>query len=92
MALYAFSDLPTLNVINYTQILDVLVPLRLTAYFALSAWAYLVYNPYLSNGLTFSLGFVEIIFNFWLFVTVREERNEALGKSLKSRHHRENSG
>jgi hypothetical protein len=53
-----------------------LVPIRLCIYFAVTGYGYLVYNPYLTNSLMFSIGFIEVVLNFLIYVTIREERNE----------------
>lgn len=62
------------------------VPIRLLIFFAVTGWCYLDYNPYLSNGLVFAYGFVEIVINFCIYVVVREEKNELVGQEVRKRH------
>lgn len=63
-----------------------IVPVRLAIFFGVTAWCYLVYNPYLSNALVFAYGFAEIIINFGIYVIVREEKNELVGVQVRKRH------
>lgn len=64
---------------DYLKYLEFTVPARLTVFFLITAYIY--YNPQsnISNGFTFTYGFLEMILNFWIYATAREERNEFAG-------------
>ncbi|KAK9430482.1 increased loss of mitochondrial DNA protein 1 [Lipomyces doorenjongii] len=52
------------------------VPFRLMLAFTVSGFAYLTpgSNIAISNSMVFALSFVEVVLQFWLFLTLREER------------------
>ncbi|KAK9319760.1 increased loss of mitochondrial DNA protein 1 [Lipomyces orientalis] len=69
------SDLATILAPN-PRFLEVAVPFRLMLAFTVSGFAYVApeSNIAISNSLVFALSFVEVVLQFWLFVTLREER------------------
>ncbi|KTW27092.1 hypothetical protein T552_02584 [Pneumocystis carinii B80] len=48
-----------------------LAPLRTIQAFALILWIYFSNNPAISNGLTFTYAFFDLIWQFWMFVSFR---------------------
>ncbi|KAK9364008.1 increased loss of mitochondrial DNA protein 1 [Lipomyces starkeyi] len=69
------SDLATIVTPN-PKFLEVAVPFRLMLAFTVSGFAYLTpgSNIAISNSMVFALSFVEVVLQFWLFLTLREER------------------
>ncbi|KAK9476371.1 increased loss of mitochondrial DNA protein 1 [Lipomyces japonicus] len=72
----AISDISVIISPN-TSFLEVTVPFRLMFSFIVTAFSYLGSdsNISLSNSIVFTISFVEIIIQFWLYTTLREERS-----------------
>ncbi|KAK9371248.1 increased loss of mitochondrial DNA protein 1 [Lipomyces kononenkoae] len=72
------SDLATILSPN-PDFLEVAVPFRLMLAFTVSGFAYLTpgSNIAISNSMVFALSFVEVVLQFWLYLSLREERSAA---------------
>ncbi|ORY87610.1 increased loss of mitochondrial DNA protein 1 [Protomyces lactucae-debilis] len=62
----------TIYVRNDIGLLAALTPLRFLFSFALCGWSYLTSNLAVGNALVFSAAFGDLIFQFWLYATLRE--------------------
>lgn len=82
LAILGICDIPPLFG-HYIEYLETNVPIRLCGYFFICIYGYHVYNPYLSNSIVFCFGFVEVVFNFLIYSSVREDRNEQRGIELR---------
>ncbi|KAK9237682.1 increased loss of mitochondrial DNA protein 1 [Lipomyces kononenkoae] len=72
------SDLATIVTTN-SRFLEVAVPFRLMLAFTVSGFAYLTTgsNIAISNSMVFALSFVEVVLQFWLYITLLEETSTA---------------
>lgn len=77
----ALQDVGTLGIQETAHLkpLELVVPSRVGIFFLLTSYIYLYPTSYVSNGLTFVYGFIEMTLNFWIYVAAREERNEISG-------------
>lgn len=75
MFLSGVEDLVLLSFSNLVEILHVLVPIRLCVYFALCVLAYTKVLGF-GNSIALAYGFIEMMINFWIYLSVREEDNE----------------
>ncbi|KAK9454578.1 increased loss of mitochondrial DNA protein 1 [Dipodascopsis uninucleata] len=73
------TDLATMMT-DSSSFLGVAVPFRLMLCFTVAAFAYLTSesNVILSNSAVFCFSFIEIVIQFWLFLTLREERQRLI--------------
>lgn len=78
------SDLAVLGLPNYMVFFEGSVPIRLTIYFVSVAYSLIVPTPFLSNTVVFTISFFDVILSFWIFVAIREERNEFRKQGLQA--------
>ncbi|KAG4300936.1 hypothetical protein PCANB_002738 [Pneumocystis canis] len=64
--LYFFALLKT-NLMFFKD----LAPFKTTQAFLLVLWIYFSNNPIISNGLTFTFAFFDLIWQFWIFISFR---------------------
>lgn len=86
LGLLGLTDLIQLFVDN-VKYFESIVPTRLTIFFGVSAYSYLVTDSTLHNDFVFVYSFLEIWFNFLLYNILREEkhaRNKKLEKQLET--------
>ncbi|KAK7206274.1 increased loss of mitochondrial DNA protein 1 [Myxozyma melibiosi] len=69
-----------------TTFLGIAVPFRLMLAFVVSGAAYLSSgdNIALSNSVVFTFAFIEVLMQFWLFVSVREDRSRLIREQAPS--------
>ncbi|KAK9470468.1 increased loss of mitochondrial DNA protein 1 [Dipodascopsis tothii] len=71
------TDLTSITAFN-AQFLEVAVPFRLMLAFTIAAFAYLAEDAStaIANSVVFTFAFLEVTMQFWLYVTLREERQK----------------
>ncbi|CCH44849.1 putative membrane protein [Wickerhamomyces ciferrii] len=84
----------SLGLIDFMQLLvdnvkyfESIIPLRLTIFFGIASYSYMIPTSPFHNDLVFSYSFLEIWFNFLLYNVIREEkhkRNQKFEKKLES--------
>ncbi|CAN6669446.1 hypothetical protein TRVA0_041S01222 [Trichomonascus vanleenenianus] len=82
LILLGVADLPPLAG-DYILYFENALLYRLFAYFGIAGYSYFVYSPLLSNSLVFCFSFLELVLNFVIYATLREERNDINGEQLR---------
>lgn len=85
----ALQDFAALFRNNYIDYFRTTLPMRLVLFFGFSAASYMHLPGYESASL-FSYMFVEVVLNFWLYITIREEHNEQLRLTIRDNRGQEN--
>ena len=81
LTMVGVSDVAPLNG-PYLEYFYSIMPLRVITLFAIIAYCAYGNSIYLSNSMVFSIVFLDLLFSFFTYLALREERNEYLKKKI----------